>query len=81
MITGGGERSLSVVAPLAVMNNAGRMRYCDVELLEQLEENGLIYSLSVDENKVHFRFRNHVVRQCLTDTGIWLELYVYKRGA
>ena len=62
------------------MNNAGRMRYCDVELLEQLEENGLIYSLSVDENKVHFRFRNHVVRQCLTDTGIWLELYVYKEA-
>ena len=80
MITGRSERSLSVAAPLAVMNNAGKMRYCDVELLEQLEENGLVYSLSVDESSVSFRFRNHVVRQCLIDTGVWLELYVYKEA-
>lgn len=77
-ITGGSERSLSVAAPLAVMNNAGKRQYCDVELLEQLEASGLVYSLSVDESGVSFRFRNHVVRQCLNDAGIWLELYVYK---
>ena len=48
--------------------------------LELLRQDPQVSRLSVDENKVHFRFRNHVVRQCLTDTGIWLELYVYKEA-
>lgn len=76
--TGGSERSLSVDAPLTVLNNAGKMQFCDVELLEQLEEIGIISGLSVDGPNVSYRFRNHVVRQCLNDAGIWLELYIYK---
>lgn len=76
--TGGSERSLSVDAPLTVLNNAGKMQFCDVELLEHLEEIGMISGLSVDEPNVSYRFRNHVVRQCLNDAGIWLELYIYK---
>ena len=76
--TGGSERSLSVDAPLTVLNNAGKMQFCDVELLEQLEEIGMISGLSVDGPNVSYRFRNHVVRQCLNDAGIWLELYIYK---
>lgn len=76
--TGGSERSLSVDAPLTVLNNAGKMQFCDVELLEHLEEIGMISGLSVDGPNVSYRFRNHVVRQCLNDAGIWLELYIYK---
>lgn len=76
--TGGSERSLSVDAPLTVLNNAGKMQFCDVELLEHLEEIGMISGLSVDEPNVSYRFRNHVVRQCLNDAGIWVELYIYK---
>ena len=76
--TGGSERPLLVRAPKTVLNASGKALFCDMDMMRRLEKMGMIFDLQEDGRYIRYRFRSRLVRQCLNDIGIWLELYVYK---
>lgn len=76
--TAGGNGALSIDAPKTVFNNSGKALFCDEELMQRLEQLGMILDFKTSGRHVTYRFRSHTVRQCLNDIGVWLELYIYK---
>jgi len=47
-------------------------------LMRELETCGIIQNLEYTDTDIRFDFKNHTIRQCLLDVGIWLELFIYK---
>ena len=52
----------------------------DGELMTRLAEFGLLQDVHASGGRVQFRFESPIVRQCLNDIGVWLEMYVYKQA-
>ena len=49
----------------------------DPDYLLRLEQVGMLEKLRVNGERVSFRFPNAQIRQCLCDSGMWLELNTY----
>ncbi len=72
--------ALSVRAPMSVRVSGGKSVSFDGELLARLADFGLIHDLHASNGRIQFRFENGIIRQCLNDIGVWLEMYVYKQA-
>ena len=60
------------------IDKRGHQYNANIPLFEQLEEIGMINSLSYNDDTISFRFRDHQCRTWLRDVGSVLELYIYK---
>ncbi len=77
-VSGGEEnRTLRVDAPLQFKGTDGRKKKCFPEILRKLEEAGAILDLKFRRSRVSFSYKSHLLRNCLCDIGIWLELHLY----
>lgn len=69
--------SLQVQARSAYQNG-GTLVSAPYDMLIELSGMELLFDLRFNERSVSFRYADHFLRQCLSDAGIWLELYVYR---
>ena len=65
---------------MSVRVSGGKSVSFDGELLARLADFGLIHDLHASNGRIQFRFENGIIRQCLNDIGVWLEMYVYKQA-
>lgn len=49
----------------------------DWDILCKLEKQGILENLSQTKNGISFRVKNSLLKKCLSNHGIWLELYGY----
>lgn len=70
------QTSLSVYAPMLIYSGE-RIVNCETLLMNELAAAGILLDYSVKGGRVSFRYKNELMRSCLIDTGICLELYVY----
>ncbi len=68
---------LHVEGPVKIQKK-GHIYYVNIPILQELQEIGMIYSLSYNDETVSFTFRDHQCRAWLRDIGSVLELYIYK---
>ncbi len=77
-VSGGEEsRELAIRAPLDIRMADGKQRYCNREIFIALQRCGVIQDLVFRGKRVSFRYTSRLLRSCLCDIGIWLELYLY----
>lgn len=69
--------SLAVDAQRVCKTPDGKTFSANVEILRSLEKCGAIESLQIQGEHIHFSFPSALLRNCLKDPGIWLELYTY----
>ncbi len=74
------SNALTVHAPTNVRVSGGKSISIDGELIARLAEFGLISDLHMNNGRLQFQFKNKLIRQCLNDVGVWLEMYVYKEA-
>lgn len=72
--------ALSVRAPMSIRVSGGKTISWDGEMMTRLAEFGLLQDVHASGGRVQFRFESPIVRQCLNDIGVWLEMYVYKQA-
>lgn len=72
-----GTDELQIVANREYVRGATRIT-APLGLLLGLSELNLLLNLRADKHEVEFRYADSFLRQCITDAGIWLELYVYR---
>ncbi len=70
------SKELSVSAPTLIYSGE-RIVNCETMLMNELAAARLILDYSQKNGRVSFRYKNELMRSCLIDTGICLELYVY----
>ena len=68
--------TLSVSSP-TVINAGEKTIECDAAALRELEAKRIIEKLSEKNGRVRFNYKNELMRSCLIDVGVCLELYVY----
>lgn len=68
--------SLNVSSPTVIVSGDKRCD-CDLTTLRMLSSKGLIRNLAEKGSRVNFRFKSELIRSCLLDVGVSLELYVY----
>lgn len=71
------EDELSVNSKQVVRVNDHTVVKCNLPVLRRLQEANIINQLSSDSKHVSFRIKNGLLKKCLTNHGIWLELYAY----
>ena len=64
-------------APHAVYVNRQSTVYYQPALLHELEELGILSDLQIMSHRVRFTYKNTMIKNCLQNHGIWLELYAY----
>lgn len=69
---------LSVDAPLRIKDYDGKALYCSVPIMTRLAKAGLIRNFRLDGERVKFDYPSNVLKRCLNEVGVWIELYVYK---
>lgn len=74
---GGGRGGLRCSAPLALSENGRTVARCDTRILRRLALCGVLRGLKFRNGRVSFEFKSQLLRDCLCDAGIWLELRVY----
>jgi len=48
---------------------------CSLPIMRLLETGGIISALTVNNGRISFRYKNATIKKCLSDAGIWLEMY------
>ena len=76
-VSGGAENQLVMDAPHAVYVNRQSTVYYQPALLHELEELGILSDLQIMSHHVRFTYKNTMIKNCLQNHGIWLELYAY----
>lgn len=71
------DGALSINAPLVIFPENNQIARCNVSILKQLEEIGILLNVHEEKDRIKFEFKNEFMRHSLADTGIWLELYTY----
>ncbi len=59
----------------------GKKAWANEHILLELERNGFISGLVIEEHRVRFRFTSKENKQYCINYGVWLELYVYVSAA
>ena len=68
---------LRIVAPLLYREN-GKRANCDMKIMSELKQAEVLQSLTVVGDQIEFTYKNHLIKHCLSDAGIWLELHLYQ---
>ena len=57
--------------------NSGRSSNstCSLNIMRSLEKDRIIEKLRVSGDRVSFKYKNSMIKKCLSDAGIWLEMY------
>ena len=76
-VSGGAEHQLVMDAPHVVHVNRQSTVYYQPALLHELEEAGILSDLQIMAHRVRFTYKNIMIKNCLQNHGIWLELYAY----
>ena len=71
------ETQLGVRAKAEIRVNAQMTAYADEAFLRKLEELGLLIHLRFYAGRVEFTYKSALIRRCLQNHGIWLELFAY----
>ncbi len=50
---------------------------CQMNIMNTLEAAGILEILEDADGLISFRYKNQQIKKCLSDAGIWLELYTY----
>ncbi len=61
----------------AVVYNGTKISGADSEVMRLLSESGIILNYKNDGKRISFDYKNKLMRSCLIDIGICLELYVF----
>lgn len=72
------NEKLEVRAPKHISLNDGRMATNYDFLMQELVKAGALRYAKFEANYVKFAYANERLQSCLSDVGIWLELYLYK---
>ena len=72
-----GWGGIYVDADLAFMRSKGADTYMNIDIIRDLEAEGLIQAFHLKQDRVTFRYKNEQIRRCLTKAGNILELYAY----
>lgn len=72
----GSDETLEVNAP-AVIYSKDKLVSCELSVAKELAQAGIIENYTSDPSGISFSFKNRLMRSCLIDTGVCLELYVY----
>lgn len=67
------EHTLAVSVPEKLSGKVNAE--CNFSIMQALAERGIILRLHRRNGQVSFQFKNEHLRKCLSDAGIWLELY------
>lgn len=71
---------LTVSAPTVVYSGE-KLVNCDLSIMSELSAAGIILDYASGQNRLSFAYKSNLMRSCLIDTGICLELYVYATAA
>ncbi len=71
------DQDLRLDAPAALQVNRQTAARANIPVLERLESVGAIRDLSVKGERVRFTYASLLMKKCLQNQGIWLELYGY----
>lgn len=61
----------------SVLYYGGSISQCDSKILKQLNIDGIIQDLDISGGKISFHFKNGLMKSCLTDIGMCLEMYIF----
>jgi len=70
-------RELQVDNLLELRTADGTAVRADADYLRRLEQAGMLERVTMRGERVSFRFPSAQIRQCLCDSGMWLELHTY----
>lgn len=71
------DYQLGIHAKTEIRVNAQMTAYADEEFLFSLEKAGMIRELHFSGGRVEFLYKSPLMRRCLQNHGIWLELFAY----
>jgi len=71
------EPVLDIDALLSRKTSFNKTINANMNIMQELASCGVIENLVIEEDRIRFSFKNQIMRQCLLDVGIWLELFVY----
>ncbi len=71
-----GPNDLEISAP-AMVYSGEKLVGCDTQIMKELAENRIILDYKNENGRLSFRYKSDLMRSCLIDTGICLELYVF----
>lgn len=74
---GDSGQGLSVDAPHTLRVNRQTTAVYQPQLLHELEDMGVIHGLRITQKRVRFSYKSALMRRCLQNHGVWLELYGY----
>nr|MBQ4318804.1 DUF1887 family protein [Clostridia bacterium] len=70
-----GDPSLSVGPAQIKLNKAGKNSRCNMNIMRALAADGIIDNIYVKDGSISFSYKNSLLKKCLSDAGIWLEMY------
>ncbi|MBR4502730.1 MAG: DUF1887 family protein [Clostridia bacterium] len=76
-VSQGLDRELAAHGPTVVKGDRGQVSV-NTDLMQMLEDGGLIHGLEIKDGEVSFAFRSPLVRFWLRDVGSALEVHVYR---
>ncbi|MDD3428689.1 MAG: hypothetical protein PHG02_01620 [Oscillospiraceae bacterium] len=69
------HQGLTITARKKIKVKAGLEVTCDVKIMQLLQAAGILTALDTDGEYVSFTYKNYQLAMCMTNHGIWLELY------
>ncbi|MEG0304776.1 MAG: DUF1887 family CARF protein [Oscillospiraceae bacterium] len=71
------EGELYVNAKQIIRVNEHVTAKCNIPILHRLEEGGLLLDVHQEGKHICFKYKTGLIKKCLLNHGIWLELYAY----
>ena len=71
------KNALFIHAPIHIQANFKNIVHCDPYFMNRLSAAGAIHSYRMENNRVHYAYKNLLFKRLLSDAGVWLELYTY----
>lgn len=71
------EEELGIHTKTEIHVNAQMTAYADADFLHRLESVGVLQSLRIMDGRVEFYHKSALMKRCLQNHGIWLELFAY----
>lgn len=71
------ENGLTVYAPAVLRVHENLLLKCNIQIMQELLKAGIVKNLYSENGNVCFQYKNALLKRCLTDYGVWLELYSF----